>query len=77
MPPKYLIRRSKDDRSVVFARQAKRLGVRPLGELSASAAGESLTGVHVINETITTTADGVFYAMKIIPFEYKMHWRWP
>ena len=70
MPPKYLIRRSKDDRSVVFARQAKRLGVRPLGELSASAAGESLTGVHVINETITTTADGVFYAMKNIPFEY-------
>jgi len=73
---RYIVRRSKDDRNIVFGRRAKRLGKHPLGEFTASASPLSVTGVSIIDETLTLASGGNVYAIDNIPFDrfYTREW---
>ena len=73
---RYIIRRSKDDRSVIWGRRARRLGKHPLGEFTASASHTSLTGITVVDEGLTLASGGDVYALTDIPFDkfYTREW---
>ena len=66
---RYMVRRSKDDRQIIWGRRAKRLGKHPLGEFTATASTESLTGITVIDEQLTLASGGNVYALTNIPFD--------
>ena len=72
---RYIVRRSKDDRQVVFGRRARRLGKHPLGEFTAED-GVGLTGVSVIDESLTLASGGNVFAMTDIPYDkfYTRDW---
>ena len=74
-PKRYIVRRSKDDRQIIFGRRAKRLGKHPLGEFTA-VAGSSLTAVSVVDESLSLASGGNVYAIEDIPFDrfYTRDW---
>ncbi len=73
---RYIVRRSKDDRQIVFGRRCRRLGKQPLGEFTASGSHSSLTGVTVVDEALTLASGGNIYAMTDIPYDrfYTREW---
>ena len=73
---RYILRRSKDDRSIIWGRRANRLGKHPLGEFTATASDSSLTGISVIDEQLTLASGGNVYAVTDIPFDkfYTRNW---
>ena len=72
----YILRRYKDDRSIIWGRRARRLGKHPLGEFTASASHTSLTGITVVDEGLTLASGGNVYALSDIPYDrfYTREW---
>ena len=67
---KFLVRRSKDNLSVVFARRARRLGSHPLGSLQA-VASDRTNRINILNIEETELRGEDFFEIKNTHFG---HW---
>ena len=64
---KFLVRRSKDNLSVVFARRAKRVGAHPLGNLQAVASSRT-NRINLLNVEETEARGEDFFEIKKYTF---------
>ena len=67
---KFLVRRSKDNLSVVFARRARRIGAHPLGNLQAVASTRT-NRINILNTEETEIRGEDFFEIKNIRYS---HW---
>ena len=69
---KFLVRRSKDNLSIVFARRARRLGAHPLGNLQA-VASDRTNRINILNIEETELRGADFFEIKNIECKNYVH----